>query len=104
MQQKNEVIYTSYYVPTNEGLSCVKSYEISKNFKNKNCSSFFGNLINAVEKNTGMPIPYKFVERRAGDPAELYSVSMQAKDILNWEPQFSNLDTIIESMWKMYID
>ena len=61
-------------------------------------------VINTTEKVTGVPIPYKFVERRAGDPAELYSVSTQEKNVLDWEAQFSSLDAIIRSMWKIYIN
>ncbi len=58
--KKNEHIYTSYYVPTSKGLSCVKSYEISKNFKNKNCSAFFGKLINVLEKNNFSDISFNY--------------------------------------------
>ena len=59
-------------------------------------------VINATEKITGLSIPYKIVDRRLGDPDKLYATSNEAKSILNWEPKFSDLDIIIDSMWKVY--
>jgi len=40
--------------------------------------------------------------RRAGDPAELVATSAHARELLGWEPSFSDLDTLISSTWKMY--
>ena len=59
-------------------------------------------VIAVAKRVTGRPIPYRIVDRRPGDPDKLYSDSMKAKNILNWEPKFSDLDTIINSMWKIY--
>ena len=59
-------------------------------------------VINEAEKITGLSIPYKFVDRRSGDPAELYATSVEAKNILDWKPEFSDLELILDSMWKMY--
>jgi len=59
-------------------------------------------VIAAAKRVTGRPIPYRIVDRRPGDPDKLYSDSMKAKNIIDWEPEFSDLDTIIDSMWKIY--
>ena len=39
-------------------------------------------------------------ERRAGDPATLVADATQAKSCLNWMPEFSDLDTIIQHAWR----
>ena len=59
-------------------------------------------VINQAEIITNKNIKYNIVERRPGDPDKLYATSHQAKNILNWIPQYSDLNTILESMWKIY--
>ena len=55
-----------------------------------------------TNKVTGKEINYEIVERRLGDPAELYASSDLAFDALNWRPKHSDLKTIIESTWNVY--
>ena len=38
-------------------------------------------------------------ERRAGDPAVLVADATQAKAVLNWQPEFADLETIIRHAW-----
>ena len=59
-------------------------------------------VIKMTNKVSGKEINYEIVERRAGDPAELYASSDLAYDTLNWEPKFSDLKTLIESTWNVY--
>lgn len=59
-------------------------------------------MITASRRITGKPIPSVNVERRAGDPACLYAVSDKAKKLLDWETQYSDADTLIETTWKVY--
>jgi len=59
-------------------------------------------VIKMTNKVSGKEINYEIVERRAGDPAELYASSDLAYDTLNWEPTFSDLKTLIESTWNVY--
>ena len=59
-------------------------------------------VINETKKITGMVLPYKIVERRPGDPDELFAKSHNAEDLLKWKPQYSDLETLLKSMWKMY--
>ena len=56
-------------------------------------------VINRVESITGKKINYKIIERRSGDPDKLYSSS---NNILNYKNKYSDLDTIISSMWDIY--
>ena len=60
-------------------------------------------MVDAARKITGKEIPAKYVERRPGDPACLYATSQYARDTLQWVPQFSDLNTLIETTWKAYL-
>ena len=40
--------------------------------------------------------------RRDGDPQSLYAKSNLANDLLDWSPKYSNLETIMQSMWRLY--
>jgi UDP-glucose 4-epimerase len=44
-------------------------------------------LVETFERVNGIPIPRKFVERRAGDVASCYADIRLAKDLLNWSAQ-----------------
>jgi UDP-glucose 4-epimerase len=59
-------------------------------------------VINGTKDITQKAVPYKIVERRLGDPDELFAKSHYAEDLLDWKPQHSDLATLIRSMWKMY--
>ena len=59
-------------------------------------------LIDAARRITGKPIPAKDDARRAGDPASLYATSKKAKELLGWEPQFSDVDTLVSTTWNVY--
>lgn len=56
-----------------------------------------------ARKITGKPISANIVDRRSGDPAKLLASSKMAKDILNWEPKYSSADSLLSSMWKVYL-
>ncbi len=58
--------------------------------------------ITKAEEITGEPIPYQIVERRAGDPDKVVASYSKANEVLNWEAQHSDLDTIIKTMWEIY--
>ena len=59
-------------------------------------------IIDAARKITGKPIPSQDVERRPGDPACLYATSKLAKELLGWEPKFSDVDTLVRTTWEVY--
>lgn len=56
-------------------------------------------LITTAERVTGAPCPVTFGDRRAGDSPALYAVNTLAKTVLNWQPQTTELDTIIKTAW-----
>ena len=57
------------------------------------------NALEAARKVTGHPIPAEESPRRAGDPPLLVADATQARQVLGWEPKFSDLETIIGSAW-----
>jgi UDP-glucose 4-epimerase len=54
-------------------------------------------VVEATSRIIGKKTPMKISPRRAGDPAVLVASSEKAKAELGWKPQFSDLDSIIES-------
>jgi UDP-glucose 4-epimerase len=79
----------------------------------KNNSSFVVNLgsgtgisvLEMIEKArtiTGMPIPSKIIERRAGDPAHLVAKSEKAAKLLHWQANYSSAETLLSSSWEIY--
>lgn len=59
-------------------------------------------MIKMTEEISGRKVNYEIVGRRAGDPAELFAKSDLANEKLGWQPQFSDLKTLIESTWNVY--
>jgi UDP-glucose 4-epimerase len=56
-------------------------------------------VINAVEKVTGLKVPHSFAPRRAGDPPALYADSTKAKTELGWTPQYMSIEPIVATAW-----
>ncbi len=61
-------------------------------------------VIETARAITGHPIPSRMGPRRAGDPAELIADSGQIRRELGWQPQFPQLQQIIESAWRWRCD
>lgn len=59
-------------------------------------------MIVAARKVTGHEIPAKICERRAGDPARLIASAEKAREVLKWEPEFTNVEDIIASAWNWH--
>jgi UDP-glucose 4-epimerase len=59
-------------------------------------------IIDSARKITGRPITEEMVGRRPGDPAKLVASSAKAKEILGWTAALSDVDSIIETTWKVY--
>lgn len=60
-------------------------------------------VIDIARKITGKTIDAKIVERRPGDPSELYATSKQALEILGWKAHNSDMETIIKTTWDAYL-
>ncbi len=56
-------------------------------------------VIEAVRQVTGHPIPYADAPRRPGDPARLVASSERIRADLGWQPQYPNLETMVETAW-----
>jgi UDP-arabinose 4-epimerase len=52
-------------------------------------------VIAAVERIAGRPVPFRETVRRAGDPPELVADPALARTRFGWQPRHSDLDTII---------
>lgn len=59
-------------------------------------------VIETAELVTGKSIKVTECERRPGDPAILVGSSEKAQRILNWHPQYSNLEDIILHAWNWH--
>jgi len=57
-------------------------------------------VIETARRVTGRAIPANVGPRRAGDPAILVASSDRIRSELGWEPQFQNLELIIDSAWR----
>lgn len=55
-------------------------------------------MVNAFEKVTKKPVPYKIVPRRAGDIATCYADPKKAKEELGWEAKLG-IDEMCKDSW-----
>jgi len=56
-------------------------------------------MVHAFEKASGQKVPYKIVERRAGDIATCFAEPAYAKEILGWEAK-KGIDEMCEDTWR----
>jgi len=54
-------------------------------------------VLDAVEKAHGQPFTIKEEPRRAGDPPRLIAGADKIRELLNWQPQHDDLDTIVRT-------
>ncbi|HKT10855.1 MAG TPA: UDP-glucose 4-epimerase GalE, partial [Terriglobia bacterium] len=59
-------------------------------------------VVAGVGKLCGGQVPAKDAPRRAGDPPVLVADPTRARQVLDWRPRCSDLDTIIQSAWKWH--
>ncbi len=59
-------------------------------------------IIEATREATGHPIPAQVKPRRAGDPARLIASSQKARELLNWQPEYTDIQRIIETAWQWH--
>ncbi len=57
-------------------------------------------VIRAVERVTGLKVPYKVGPRREGDPAVLVADSTRLQQALAWKPGYTTLEAMVESAWR----
>jgi UDP-glucose 4-epimerase len=54
-------------------------------------------VLRAVERANGKKLKVVDEPRRAGDPPELIAVAKRVREVLGWEPQYDDLDTIVHT-------
>ena len=59
-------------------------------------------IIDAVEKVTGLKVPYTVGQRRAGDPPSLYADSTKAQRELGWRVEHNSIESIVASAWNWH--
>jgi UDP-glucose 4-epimerase len=56
-------------------------------------------VIDTVQQVSGKQVPYEEGPRRAGDPAKLIASSENVRSDWGWEPQYAELETIVQHAW-----
>lgn len=59
-------------------------------------------IIETARNVTGHSIPAKMESRRAGDPSQLIASSEKVKTVLGWKPEFTDINSIIETAWNWH--
>ncbi|MCM1322389.1 MAG: UDP-glucose 4-epimerase GalE [Bacteroides sp.] len=59
-------------------------------------------MLDAARRITGRQIPAEYAARRPGDPSCLYATSRLARELLQWEPKYSDTDTLVSTTWNAY--
>ena len=59
-------------------------------------------VISAVERVSGRPVPVEIAPRRAGDTAQLVAASDAIQRDWGWRPQFGQLDQIVEHAFRWF--
>lgn len=57
-------------------------------------------VLDAVVRVTGSPLPLRHGPRRPGDPAVLVADSRRIKAVLGWQPRHDDLEMIVETAWR----
>jgi UDP-glucose-4-epimerase GalE len=57
-------------------------------------------ILAAIERVTGKPVPFTEASRRAGDPPALVADASRIRQELGWEPHHSDLDTVVATAWQ----
>ena len=75
--------------------------ELTLNLGTGTGSSIF-EVIDSVQRVTGLQVPVRLAERRPGDPAEAVASNELARRLLEWHPQKSSLDDIVLDAWSAH--
>ncbi len=59
-------------------------------------------VIDACRRMTGKPIPETMGPRRPGDPPELVADSSRAQRMLDWQPVYTDIDSIVATAWRWH--
>ena len=59
-------------------------------------------IIDSVHRVSGKEVPFTTGPRRAGDPQELVADPTLARETLGWEPEHTDIDSIVRSAWNWH--
>jgi UDP-glucose-4-epimerase GalE len=59
-------------------------------------------VLAAVERASGRPVPCEPAPRRAGDPGALVAAAGRARAVLGWSPDLTDLDSIVSTAWRWH--
>jgi UDP-glucose-4-epimerase GalE len=59
-------------------------------------------VVDAVGRVVGRPVPVTIAPRREGDPAVLFASSERIKQDLGWQPRFEDVETIVATAWRWH--
>ena len=59
-------------------------------------------VVEACRRVTGHAIPAIFGPRRAGDPPALVADASLARKVLDWQPRYMTIESIIETAWRWH--
>jgi UDP-glucose 4-epimerase len=59
-------------------------------------------VVEAARKVTGHAIPVVEGPRRPGDPPELVACADRAREVLGWEPRYTQIEKIVETAWRWH--
>lgn len=85
------------------GLQYLETEQKSDQFNLGNGKGFsVEEIITISEKVSKRQIPVEYGERREGDPPRLVGDATKAKRVLYWKPEFTSIESIIESAWHFH--
>lgn len=61
-------------------------------------------VIDACRRVSGRTITEEIGQRRPGDPAELVADASLAREVLSWQPGYTEIDAIVETAWRWHRD
>jgi UDP-glucose 4-epimerase len=59
-------------------------------------------VVDMVKLVSNVDFPVEECPRRAGDPAKLVADARRAKDVLDWQAERSDLETIVKDAWQFF--
>lgn len=59
-------------------------------------------IVDACRRVSGHEIPEVMGERRPGDPPELVADATLARKVLDWEPEYTDIERIVETAWNWH--
>jgi UDP-arabinose 4-epimerase len=59
-------------------------------------------VVESVQRVSGVTVPFEEGPRRPGDPPELVGDATLATQTLGWNPQFTELDSIVATAWRWH--